>query len=166
VRRLGVDLLSLSSHKLGGPSGVGALWVRPGVRLAPLLLGGPQERGRRAGSENVAAIVGFGAAARTVRGELVASAAAARALTERLWDGLVARIPGVVRNGPAGEPRLPNTLNVSFPGCAGESLVMLLDLAGVAVSAGSAWRPRVRPSRRTSSSRWAATPKRRAAGCG
>jgi cysteine desulfurase len=138
VRRLGVDLLSLSSHKLGGPSGVGALWVRPGVRLAPLLLGGPQERGRRAGSENVAAIVGFGAAARAVRGELVASAAAARALTERLWDGLVACIPGVVRNGPAGEPRLPNTLNVSFPGCAGESLVMLLDLAGVAVSAGSA----------------------------
>jgi cysteine desulfurase len=138
VRRLGVDLLSLSSHKLGGPSGVGALWVRSGVRLAPLLLGGPQERGRRAGSENVAAIVGFGAAARAVGRHLGAATAAARALTERLWDGLVARVPGVVRNGPAGEPRLPNTLNVTFPGCAGESLVVLLDLAGVAVSAGSA----------------------------
>jgi cysteine desulfurase len=138
VRRLGVDLLSLSSHKLGGPSGVGALWVRPGVRLAPLLFGGPQERGRRAGTENVAAIVGFGAAARALRPGVGAAAAAACTLTDRLWEGLLARIPGVVRNGPAAEPRLPNTLNVSFPGCAGESLVVLLDLAGVAVSAGSA----------------------------
>jgi cysteine desulfurase len=138
VRRLGVDLLSLSSHKLGGPAGVGALWVRPGVRLAPLHLGGPQERGRRAGSENVAAIVGFGAAARVALRELASAAAASNALTDRLWEGLVARTPDVVRNGPAAEPRLPNTLNVSFAGCAGESLVVLLDLAGVAASAGSA----------------------------
>ena len=138
VRALGVDLLSLSSHKLGGPAGVGALWVRPGLRLAPLLLGGPQERGRRAGSENVAAIAGFGAAAREARRRVAAWTGEARALTDRLWDGLVARIPDVVRNGPAAEPRLPNTLNVSFPGCAGESLVLLLDLSGVAASAGSA----------------------------
>ena len=138
VRRLGVDLLSLSSHKLGGPAGVGALWLRPGVRIAPLHLGGPQERGRRAGTENVAAIAGFGAAARAALQELSAEQARARALTDRLWEGLVARVPGVVRNGPAGECRLPNTLNVSFAGCAGESIVVLLDLAGVAVSAGSA----------------------------
>ncbi len=138
VRRLGVDLLSLSSHKLGGPAGVGALWVRPGVRIAPLLLGGPQERGRRAGSENVAAIVGFGAAAGVALRELSRAGAAARALTDRLWEGLAARVPGVARNGPGDEPRLPNTLNVSFAGCAGESLVVLLDLAEVAVSAGSA----------------------------
>jgi len=138
VRRLGVDLLSLSSHKLGGPTGVGALWVRSGVRLAPQLLGGPQERGRRAGSENVAAIVGFGAAARAARRRLGAGGDAGQVLVDRLWEGLVARVPDVVRNGPAAEPRLPNTLNVSFPGCAGESLVLLLDLAGVAVSAGSA----------------------------
>jgi len=137
VRRLGVDLLSLSSHKLGGPAGVGALWLRPGVRIAPLHLGGPQERGRRAGTENVAAIAGFGAAARAALQELSAEQARARALTDRLWEGLVARVPGVVRNGPARE-RLPNTLNVSFAGCAGESIVVLLDLAGVAVSAGSA----------------------------
>ena len=70
--------------------------------------------------------------------ELSAEQARARALTDRLWEGLVARVPGVVRNGPAGECRLPNTLNVSFAGCAGESIVVLLDLAGVAVSAGSA----------------------------
>ena len=138
VRALGADLLSLSSHKLGGPAGVGALWVRPGLRLAPLLLGGPQERGRRAGSENVAAIVGFGAAAREAKRRLDATVAAARALTDRLWDGLVARVPDVVRNGPAAEARLPNTLNLSFAGCAGESLVLLLDLSGVAASAGSA----------------------------
>ena len=138
VRTLAVDLLSLSSHKLGGPAGVGALWVRPGLRLAPLLLGGPQERGRRAGTESVGAIAGFGAAAREARRRMAAWAAEAHALTDRLWDGLVARVPGVVRNGPAAEPRLPNTLNVSFPGCAGESLVLLLDLSGVAASAGSA----------------------------
>src|SRR5262245_3662638 len=138
VRRLGVDLLSLSSHKLGGPGGVGALWVRTGVRIGPLLLGGPQERGRRAGSENVAAIVGFGAAARVALRELPAAVGTARALTERLWEGLAAHVSGVVRNGPANKPRLPNTLNVSFAGCAGESLVVLLDLAGIAASAGSA----------------------------
>jgi cysteine desulfurase len=138
VRGLGVDLLSLSSHKLGGPAGVGALWVRPGVRIASLHLGGPQERGRRAGTENVAAIAGFGAAARVALRELAAAGARARTLTDRLWEGLAVRVPGVVRNGPAGGDRLPNTLNVSFAGCAGESIVVLLDLAGVAVSAGSA----------------------------
>src|SRR6185503_17406230 len=116
VRGLGVDLLSLSSHKLGGPAGVGALWVRPGVRIAPLHLGGPQERGRRAGTENVAAISGFGAAARVALRELAAAGARTRSLTDRLWEGLVARVPGVVQNGPTGEPRLPNTLNVSFAG--------------------------------------------------
>jgi cysteine desulfurase len=138
VQRLGVDLLSLSSHKLGGPAGVGALWLSPRVHLAPQLLGGPQERGRRAGSENVAAIVGFAAAARVAKRQLAAAAATARALTDRLWRGILARMPDVIRNGPADGPRLPNTLNVSFPGCAAESLVVLLDLAGVAASAGSA----------------------------
>jgi cysteine desulfurase len=138
VRALGVDLLSFSSHKLGGPTGVGALWVRPGLRLVPQHAGGPQERGRRAGTENVAAVVGFGAAARVARRHGAAWAGAAGALTERLWAGLRARVPDARRNGPAAGPRLPNTLNVSVPGCAAESLVVLLDLAGVAVSAGSA----------------------------
>jgi len=138
VRALGADLLSLSAHKLGGPAGIGALWVRRGVELAAQTTGGSQERGRRAGTENVAAIVGFGVAAARARAELAANAAAAARLVERLWTGLRTRLPGVVLNGSADGPRLPNTLNVSFPGAAGESLLVLLDLAGVAVSLGSA----------------------------
>jgi cysteine desulfurase len=138
VDSLGVDLLSLSAHKLGGPAGVGALYVRRGVRLAPQLSGGPQERERRAGTENVAGIVGFGVAARLARGEQAAAAPAAEALVARLWAGLRARIPGVVRHGPSAGPRLANTLNVGFAGCTGESLLVLLDLAGIAVSLGSA----------------------------
>jgi cysteine desulfurase len=138
VGALGVDLLSLSSHKLGGPPGVGALWVRPGTPLRPLLTGGPQERGRRAGTEPVAAIAGFGAAARASAVELPAARARMAALLERLWQGLVAAVPDVARHGPVEGPRLPNTLNVRVPGCAGESLLVLLDLAGVAASLGSA----------------------------
>jgi cysteine desulfurase len=137
VRALGVDLLSLSSHKLGGPAGVGALWVKGGVVLRALATGGPQERGRRAGTENVAGIVGFGAAARAAMSELAEAAARMARLTARLWDGLRARTGGVVRHG-AEEAALPNTLNVRFTGCAGESLLVLLDLAGVAASLGSA----------------------------
>jgi cysteine desulfurase len=138
VGALGVDLLSLSSHKLGGPAGVGALWVRAGTPLRPLLTGGPQERERRAGTEPVAAIVGFGAAARAAQAELATVPARMVALRDRLWDGLRARLPDVVRHGPSSGPRLPNTLNLGFPGCAGESLLVLLDLAGVAASLGSA----------------------------
>src|SRR5581483_3566401 len=138
VRALGVDLLSLSSHKLGGPAGVGALWVRRGTDLKPQATGGPQERGRRAGTEPVAALVGFGVAARLARAELETEAARQGELTARLWDGLRAALPDVRRNGPADGARLPNTLNVSVPGCAGESLLVLLDLAGIAASAGSA----------------------------
>jgi cysteine desulfurase len=134
---LGVDLLSLSGHKLGGPAGIGALWVRQGVSLRPQVTGGPQERGRRAGTENVAAIVGFGVAAALARAEQATAGARMAELTDRLWGELRARVPDVVRNGPQGA-RLPNTLNVTFPGCAGESLLVLLDLAGIAVSLGSA----------------------------
>jgi cysteine desulfurase len=138
VRALGVDLLSLSAHKLGGPAGVGALWVRPGRSLVATATGGPQERGHRAGTENVAGIVGFGAAARAARIELAVAAARMATLRDRLWDRLRAALPDAVMNGPAGEPRLPNTLNVSFPGVAGESLLVLLDLEGIAASLGSA----------------------------
>src|SRR5581483_9830921 len=138
VGALGVDLLTLSAHKLGGPPGVGALWVGPRATLVPQATGGPQERGRRAGTENVAAIVGFGVAARLARERLAAEAAHAAALVERLWDGIRRAVPDAVRNGPAAPPRLPNTLSVGFPGCPGESLLVLLDLAGIAVSVGSA----------------------------
>ena len=112
--------------------------MRRGVELAAQTTGGPQERGRRAGTESVAGAVGFGVAAELARAELAANAVAAAGLVERLWTGLRARVPGVTLNGPADGPRLPNTLNVSFPGAAGESLLVLLDLAGVAVSLGSA----------------------------
>jgi cysteine desulfurase len=137
VRTLGVDLLSLSSHKLGGPAGVGALWVRDGVALRALATGGPQERGRRAGTENVAGIVGFGAAARAALAELDDVSSRMARLRARLWDGLRTRIDGIVRHGAA-DASLPNTLNVRCTGCAGESLLVLLDLAGVAASLGSA----------------------------
>src|SRR5262249_23079425 len=95
VGSLGVDLLSLSAHKLGGPPGCGALFVRRGVTLRPLATGGPQERGRRPGTENVAAAVGFGVAARHARAE---ADAATESLVERLWQGIRSRIAGAVRN--------------------------------------------------------------------
>lgn len=137
VAALGVDLLSLSAHKLGGPAGAGALWVRRGVALRAQLTGGPQERDRRGGTENVAAIVGFGVAARLARQGLGDASGRVAALVDRLWTGLRARVPDLVRNGPVAH-RLPNTLNVSVPGCTGESLMVLLDLSGIAVSVGSA----------------------------
>jgi cysteine desulfurase len=138
VQVRGIDLLSLSAHKLGGPKGVGALFVRRGVALQPLLRGGEQERGRRAGTENVAGIVGMGEACRLVTHELGAFAEACVALRDALWNELQAAIPDVRRNCPAGTDCLPNTLNVSFAGVPGEALVAALDLQGVAVSSGSA----------------------------
>src|SRR5262249_9500033 len=138
VAALGADLLSISSQRLGGPPGAGALWVRRGVRVRPLVTGGAQERGLRAGTEPVAAIAGFGAAARAAGGDLPQAHARMAALRERLWEGLVAAVPDLVRNGPGPGIGLPNTLNLRAPGCAGESLLVLLDLAGVAASLGSA----------------------------
>lgn len=138
VHTLGVDLLSLSSAKLGGPGGVGALWLKPGTPWRSPLAGGPQERGRRPGTENVAGIVGFGAAARVARQRAAKDSARLAWLTDTLWDALYARVPGIVRNGPPAPWRLPNTLSVTAAGCPGESLLALLDLAGVAASLGSA----------------------------
>jgi len=131
---LGVDLLTLSAHKMGGPQGIGALIVRDGTPLNPEARGGGQERRRRAGTENVPAIVGFGVAA---AGEGVAEAPRLR----RLRDDLESRVVGVcggARIFGAGAERLPNTCCVSMPGVANETQIMALDLAGVAVSAGSA----------------------------
>ena len=133
---LGVDYASFSAHKLYGPKGVGALYAREPHTLSPLLLGGHQERARRPGTENLLAIIGFGAAA-AVAIDLEAEAQRQAALRERLWQGLLEGCGPLARNGST-EHCAANTLNVSFLGCAAESLLIALDLAGVSVSAGSA----------------------------
>ncbi len=131
----GVDLLSLSSHKLGGPKGVGALVVRDGMTMAPLITGGGQERRRRAGTENVAAIAGFGAAAAAALKDLerVDDLAESRNVIEH---DLIELAPECIVIGQS--PRLQNTLCIAWPGKSAETLVIQLDLAGVAVSAGAA----------------------------
>jgi cysteine desulfurase len=137
VRRLGVDLLTLSAHKLYGPKGVGALYVRKGTRLEPFMHGGHHERDRRPGTENVAGIVGLGAAAELAQRLLAEDGSRLAALRDRLEAGIRARVENVrVNSNP--EHRQPNTLNVTFDGIKGESLVMALDLEGVACSTGSA----------------------------
>ncbi len=135
VRALDVDLLTLSAHKVYGPKGVGCLYVRRGTPMAPLVRGGGQERNRRAGTENVAGVVGFGAAAALAREGLAAEAARVAALRDRLDERLLA-IPGTRRNGDG--PRVPNTTNVSFEGVEAEGLLIALDLEGIAVSTGAA----------------------------
>jgi cysteine desulfurase len=137
VRALGVDLLSLSAHKFGGPKGVGALWIRRGVRLGPFMTGGKQERNRRAGTENVPAIAGLGAAARAAREHLKGYATTTAALRDRLEAGILAGVSGTAVNGDPAR-RVPNTSNISFDGVEAESLLIALDLEGVAVSTGSA----------------------------
>jgi cysteine desulfurase len=134
---MGVDLLSLTAHKFAGPKGVGALWIRRGTQLANTMTGGRQERNRRAGTENVPSIVGLGVAARLARTRLEADAPRIAALRDRLQAGIVERIPGVAVNG--GESaRVPNTTNISFERVEAESLLIALDLEGIAVSTGSA----------------------------
>jgi cysteine desulfurase len=132
---LGVDTLALSAHKLHGPQGTGALWIRRGTRLVAWLAGGGQERNRRAGTENVAGIVGFGCAARLARERMGEDVPRIAALRDRLEAALLA-LPGARRNGDG--PRVANTTNVSFDGTYAEGLLMALDLDGVAVSTGAA----------------------------
>jgi cysteine desulfurase len=137
VKTLGVDLLSISAHKFYGPKGVGALWIRRGVRLQPPLTGGKQERSRRAGTENVAGIAGMGVAAREALAKMDSEAGRLAALRDRLEDGILRSVPGTALNG-ARSPRVPNTTNISFDRTEAESLLIALDLEGVAVSTGSA----------------------------
>jgi len=132
VNDLDIDLYSMSAHKIYGPKGVGALYVRKGMALAPLALGGHHERDRRPGTENVPAIVGFGAGA-----GLSVDNAEIAALRDRLERAILARIPDTGVNG-ARSPRTPNTTNIYFDGVDGEAMVIALDLRGFAVSTGSA----------------------------
>jgi cysteine desulfurase len=136
VKALGVDLLSVSAHKIYGPKGVGALWIRRGLRLSPLMTGGKHERNRRAGTENVAGIAGFGVAAHVARAHLTDSSAQLAALRDRLERGVLAAVAGTAVNGTG--TRVPNTTNISFDRVEAESLLIALDLEGVAVSTGSA----------------------------
>ena len=137
VRTLGVDLLSLSAHKLNGPKGAGALYIRRGTRMQPILTGGKHERNRRAGTENTAAIAGMGVAAHLAVGKLDAESVRLTALRDRLEAGILAHVTATVVNGGA-SPRVPNTTNVSFERIEAESLLIALDLEGIAVSTGSA----------------------------
>jgi cysteine desulfurase len=137
VRQLKVDMYSMSAHKLHGPKGVGALFVKKGTPLKPLMTGGGHERNRRSGTENVAGIVGFGEAARLAREGLGSEMNRVRELRDRLEGGLKSKIERIHINGEKA-PRLPNTSNIMVDYAEGEGLVIALDLKGVAASTGSA----------------------------
>ena len=137
VDDLHVDLLSLSGHKFNGPKGIGALWVRRGSRLTATATGGRQERNRRAGTENVPGIVGLGEAARLATEKLATEDARVGLLRDRLEAGILTVVPGTVVNGDC-EHCVPNTTNISFDRVEAESLLIALDLEGIAVSTGSA----------------------------
>jgi cysteine desulfurase len=137
VRTMGFDLLSLSAHKFNGPKGAGALWIKRGTRIAPILTGGKHERSRRAGTENVPGIAGLGAAAALARQKMTAEGARIGILRDRLEREILERVPGTEVNG-AREPRVPNTTNISFDRVEAESLLIALDLEGIAVSTGAA----------------------------
>ncbi len=137
VRAMGADLLSLSAHKFNGPKGAGALWVKRGTRILPILTGGKHERTRRAGTENVPGIAGLGAAALAAQRKLTAEGARVGILRDRLEREILERVPGTEVNG-APEARVPNTSNISFDRVEAESLLIALDLEGIAVSTGAA----------------------------
>jgi len=137
IERLGADLLSLSAHKFGGPKGVGALYVRRRARLGRFMEGGAQERGRRAGTENVPGVVGLGKAIEIATTDIPAKARKISAMRDRLIHGILDGIPETRLNGHP-EERLPNNLNVAFRYIEGESILLMLDALGVAASTGSA----------------------------
>ena len=137
VDELGCDLMTVSAHKLGGPAGIGALYARTGAAIAPHLLGGPQENGLRAGTPNLLGAIGFGAAAEAAADLMDDESARVGKLAETLLGRLRAAIPGMRLNGPR-DGRVANTLNLTFPGVLGESMLIALDLEGIEVSMGSA----------------------------
>ena len=137
VDELGVDYLTVSAHKIYGPKGIGALYVRKGSPIFPLINGGHQEEGLRAGTYNNIGILGFGRAAAIAEDEVVRYRQEIAPLRDRLRDGLAASIPNIKINGHPADI-LPNTLNVSFPGAEGEAILLSMDIAGIEASTGSA----------------------------
>lgn len=137
VNALGVDLLSLSAHKLHGPKGVGLLYVRKGTPFQPLIIGGHQEEGNRGGTENVPYIIAFGRAAELARAHTEAAQRKLAALRDKLEDAILTQIPHTTRNG-AKEPRLPNTTSIRFAGVEAEALLLMLDQLNICASSGSA----------------------------
>jgi len=137
VKKLGVDLLSISAHKIYAPKGVGALYIRKGLKIEPLITGGHQEKNRRGGTENMIGIVGFGKACEIAKKEMNEVAERVRRLRDKLQKGIMEKIPDVKLNGHP-EKRVPTTLNVSFLYVEGESILLNLDMEGIAASSGSA----------------------------
>ncbi len=137
VHEMGIDMLSLSAHKFHGPKGVGALYVRKGLRLPSYIIGGEQEKGRRAGTENVSGIVGLGEAIKLATDNLEANAARMTRLRDKLINGILTTIPETRLNGHPTK-RLPNNANISIKFIEGESILLMLDMNGIAASSGSA----------------------------
>ena len=137
VRKLGVDLLSLSGHKFNGPKGTGVLFIRRGAAFLPYLLGGGQERERRSGTENIPGIVGLSVALEAANASREEASRYCAALRDRIVEQVLARVPGSRLNGHPTQ-RLPNNANFSFPGVEGEPILLGLDMAGIAASSGSA----------------------------
>ena len=137
VKELGIDLLSISSHKINGPKGVGALYIRRGISIDPVILGGGQESGLRSGTENVANIVGFGKACELSRINLAENISRMKKLRDHLSNKIIQEIPEVTLNGHP-ETRLPNNIHLTFLGVNGEDLLIKLDENGIAASTGSA----------------------------
>ncbi len=138
VNNLNVDLLTISGHKIYGPKGVGALYIRKGIRISPLMHGGGQEKKRRSGTENTPGIIGFGKACELAGQRMFEEAKRVKKLRDKLLTGIVERIEHVKVNGPLGDLRLPNNVNVSIEFVEGESLLLSLDMLGIAASSGSA----------------------------
>lgn len=138
VKEMNIDLLTVSSHKIYGPKGVGALYIRKGVRIVPLAHGGSQEKRRRSGTENTPGIIGFGKACELIGKRMAEEAELQKKLRDKLMNGIVERIEYVKVNGPLGEKRLSNNVNVSIRFVEGESLLLSLDMLGIAASSGSA----------------------------
>ncbi|MFP4045580.1 MAG: cysteine desulfurase family protein [Candidatus Aenigmatarchaeota archaeon] len=137
VGELGVDMATINAHKMYGPKGIGALWIKNGLKIDPLLHGGGQEKGRRSGTENVPYIVGLGEASEIARKEWKKDKKRLEKMTKRLVEGIESNIDNVILNGPR-EDRLPGNVNFSFPGVEGEALVLRLDGKGIEVATGSA----------------------------